>query len=125
MDMAQGAREMARVLRRNGKAFILVPNTFSLLVNVWLAFRRGITATDQQPIQRYGARGDWTTLLESNGFKVVQAKKYERARPRTWRDLIFVLRRPKEMLRLLATPVIPVNLAFHFLFICEPSRASA
>lgn len=122
VDMSAGASEMARVLRPGGRAFILVPNTFSLLVNVWIAFRKGITVVDQQPIQRYGARGDWTRLLESNGLMVRRTIKYERPFPRTRADWIYYARRPKEMIRLIATPFVPVNLAFHFLFVCERSR---
>jgi SAM-dependent methyltransferase len=119
IDPAQGVREMARVLRPDGKAFVLVPNTFSLLNNVWTAFRTGRTSADTQPIQRYGARADWARLLELNGLKVCRTLKYERPRPRSWQDVRHFIRRPKELLRLLATPFVPLNLAWCFLFVCE------
>lgn len=121
-DMAQGVREMARVLRPSGKAFVLVPNTFSLLINVWNAFRTGRTSADRQPIQRYGARADWTCLLELNGLIVRRTVKYERPSPRVISDWVYYMRHPKEALRLIATPFVPLNLAFHFLFCCERSR---
>jgi SAM-dependent methyltransferase len=123
VDMSAGASEMARVLRPGGRAFILVPNTFSLLVNVWIAFRQGITVADEQPVQRCGARADWTRLLEANGLTVKHTIKYERPFPRVKADWIYYARRPKEILRLIATPFVPLNLAFHFLFVCERSRA--
>ena len=110
---------MARVLRPGGRAYVLVPNTFSLLANVWTAFRTGRTSADAQPIQRYGARHDWTRLLEMNGLLVRKTFKYERARPRSWADLRHYFRRPKELLRMLATPFVPLNLAWCFLFVCE------
>jgi SAM-dependent methyltransferase len=116
---AQGAREMARVLRPGGRAFVLVPNTFSLLANVWTAFRTGRTSADAQPIQRYGARHDWTRLLEMNGLLVRKTFKYERPRPRSLTDLRHYFRRPKELFRMLATPFVPLNLAWCFLFVCE------
>lgn len=119
VDMAKAVQEMARVLRRSGRAFILVPNTFSLLINVWIAYRKGITVVDHQPIQRYGARADWTNLLELNGLRVCRTIKYERPRPRNRADWMFCLSHPKEILRLIATPFIPLNLCFHFLFVCE------
>jgi len=114
-----GAREIARVLRPGGRAFVLVPNTFSLLANIWTAFRTGRTAADAQPIQRYGARHDWIQLLAKNGLSVRQTFKYERPRPRTRADLRYYLSRRKELLRMIATPFVPLNLAWCFLFVCE------
>lgn len=117
---AQGVREMARVLRPGGQAFVLLPNTFSLLSNIWLAYRKGITPADPiQPIQRYGARMDWERLIESNGLRVCRRGKYERSWPRIPADWGYYLRRPKEMVRLVASPFIPLNLAWCFLFTCE------
>jgi SAM-dependent methyltransferase len=121
-DPALGVREMARVLKPGGKAFILVPNTFSLLSNVWHAMRTGETAVDDQPIQRYGARADWTRLLEANGLKVIRTDHYERPWPYKPSDWGYYLRRPKELIRMLAAPLVPLNLAFCFLFICEKKR---
>jgi len=118
-DPLAGTVEIARVLKRTGRAFILVPNTFSLLNNVWTAFRTGRTAVDEQPIQRYGARADWVALIRAGGLAVRQTIKYERAWPRLARDWHYYLSRPKELLRLLATPFVPLNLAWCFLFVCE------
>lgn len=114
-----GVREMARVLRPSGRAFVLVPNTFSLLTNVWIAFRSGHIAIDRQPIQRYGTRAAWIHLLQSNGLTVIHTKKYERPWPRLWVDCCYYLHRPKELLRLIVSPFVPLNLAFCFLFTCK------
>lgn len=118
-DMKAAVREMARVLKPGGRAYVLVPNTFSLLMNVWTAFRQGRTSIDQQPIQRYAARLEWQQLLEENGLAVERTIKYERERPRTWPDLLYYLRHPKQLARLLLTPFVPLNLAFCFVFVCH------
>lgn len=115
---AQGVREMARVLKPSGTAYILVPNTFSLLSNVWNAFRHGYTSADDQPIQRYGARQDWTVLLQGNGLHIKGTMKYERPRPRNKQDWLYYLRDPREAVRVVVGPFIPLNLAFCFLFVC-------
>lgn len=119
VDMATAVREMARVLHPNGRAIILVPNTFSLMTNIWIAFRQGKTSIDPyQPIQRYAARYEWQQLLEDNGLVVRRTLKYERERPRTRKDLMTYLQHPKQLVRLLLSPLIPLNLAWSFVFIC-------
>lgn len=119
VDMKTAVQEMARVLKPNGRCIVLVPNTFSLLTNIWIAFREGRTSIDHQPIQRYGSRQEWHYLLEDNGLVVDKTLKYERERPRTWADWKDYLRHPKTMLRWLLTPLIPLNLIFCFVFIAH------
>ena len=119
--MKTAVREMTRVLKPGGRAYVLVPNTFSLLTNIWIAFRQGRTSIDQQPIQRYAARLEWQQLVEEYGLVVYKTFKYERERPRTWSDLIHYLSHPKALTRLLLTPIIPLNLAFCFVFVARKS----
>ncbi len=116
---AQGAAEMARVLRPGGVACVLLPNIYSLLDNVWYAFRFGRTFEDNQPIQRYAARYEWQDLLEGNGLRVVQTIKYQREWPTNWADIHHYLQRPKALVRLVATPFVPLNLASCFVFLCD------
>jgi ubiquinone/menaquinone biosynthesis C-methylase UbiE len=119
LDMKTAVQEMRRVLHPQGRAIILLPNTFSLLTNIWIAFRQGRTSIDNQPIQRYAARQEWQQLLEENGLIVTQIRKYERVWPRNWADLQTYLYRPKELMRLLLSPLIPLNLAWSFVFTCR------
>jgi SAM-dependent methyltransferase len=119
VEMDTAVQEMARVLRPNGRALILLPNTFSLLHNIWTAFRQGRTFIDSQPIQRYAARQEWQQLLENNGLVVDKTIKYEIERPQTWPDFMSYIRHPKRMVKWLIAPLIPLNLAFCFVFICH------
>jgi SAM-dependent methyltransferase len=121
-DMAAGVREMARLVKPTGWVHILVPNTYSLLVNVLAAYHTGRANLDNQPIQRYGTRFDWQDLLEANGLLVRQTIKYEVAWPRSWTDLKWYLRRPKQFVRLFLQLGIPLNLAYCFVFLCQKAE---
>ena len=119
LDMVSGVQEMARVLAPDGVACILLPNTYSLLGNVWSAFRKGMTLDDGQPLQRYGARREWEALLEDNGFVVERVVKYEREWPRSWVDVRWYLGHPRPLVHLLLSPLIPLNLASCFVYLCS------
>lgn len=114
-----GAREIARVLKLDGRACILLPNTFGLLGNVWTALRTGRTFDDGQPIQRYAARLEWQDLLENAGLRVFRTVKYERAWPRNLADARWYLRYPKNLIRLLLGPFVPLNWANYFVYLCS------
>jgi SAM-dependent methyltransferase len=118
-DPAIGVQEMARVLAPSGLACVLLPNTFSLLGNVLFAWHTGRTADDGQPIQRYAARYEWQDLLEANGLTVVRTVKYERELPASLADMGWYLRHLKPLAHLLLTPLLPLNLANSFVYICS------
>lgn len=119
VDMELAMREMARVMKPHGRAYILVPNTYSLLHNILLAYKKGQSVVDVQPIQRYAARQEWADMLENNGLQVVRTQKYEIETPRTKDDWQRYLRHPKKLVRLGLRPFVPLNLAFCFLFTCH------
>ena len=120
----QGVKEMSRVVTPDGLALVLLPNTFSLLGNVWAAFRTGWPVDDGQPIQRYATRRQWQALLEEGGLVVERTVKYERERPTSLADLRWYLSRPKALIRLLLTPFIPLNLASCFVYLCRKVELS-
>ncbi|MBE2201026.1 MAG: class I SAM-dependent methyltransferase [Anaerolinea sp.] len=122
VDMYAAVREMTRVLKPGGRAYVLVPNTFSLTTNIWNAMRQGRTSIDEQPIQRYAARLEWKALLEEYGLVVEKTYKYERERPRTRADLVYYLTHPKDLARVLFQPFVPLNLAFCFVFVARKPR---
>lgn len=123
-DMQFAVREMARVLKPTGLALLTVPNTFGLRWNVQYAWRTGDVDDDGQPLQRYGTRRQWETILQENGLAIerVLGYEHERAFPRTKRDMLNYLRHPRRLFSMLfITPFIPVNMAGQFVFICRPA----
>ena len=111
--------EMARVLKPEGLALVLVPNIYGLLGNVLYVWRHGDVFVDVQPLQRYATRGWWTRLLEQNGLFVARTLRYERELPRTWTDLRWHLAHPAKLLHALLSPLVPLNLADSFVFLCR------
>jgi len=115
-----GAKEIARVLRDDGQACILVPNAYGLLGNVLHVMRWGEIFDDGQPVQRYATRKNWENLLQQGGLRVDKTIRYgELNLPRTPSDVLWMLRRPHKIVRFLISPLIPVNLANDFVFLCS------
>ncbi len=124
-DPRAGAREMARLLKPGGMACILLPNTFGLFSTVLYALHHGRLADDGQPIQRYGTRYAWQELLESEGLKVYKTYKYECEWPTVFHDWSRYLTQPKALVRLILTPLLPLNLANSFVYLCTRSHDQA
>lgn len=103
----QGVQEMARVLKKDGRCAILVPNSYFLMtiINVW---RKGSTGRKTvQEIDRWATRKEWEELLEKNGLKVEKTLKYN-------------YKTPQDSLKYrILRPFIPLNLSYCFLFLCR------
>jgi SAM-dependent methyltransferase len=78
VEITQGVRELARVVKNDGMVCILVPNAFGITWNLLHVWKTGDLADDGQPIQRFGTRNAWQRLIEANGLTVVQILGYER-----------------------------------------------
>jgi SAM-dependent methyltransferase len=123
-DPLEGVREMARVLRLDGLAALLLPNTFGLRTNVLPVWRGGHVYDDGQPVQRYGTRRQWARLLEAGGLEVVRVVGYESRGewPRSARELPALARHPTRLLVPLA-PLLPVDMTSLLWFLCRRGRA--
>lgn len=115
----RAVREIVRVLRSDGRALILTPNTFGLLGNILYAWRNGDVFDDGQPLQRYGTRAQWCRLLEQNGLSVERVFKYERAWPRTVNDVCWYVLHPHKLIRPLLSWIIPLNLSSFLVYLCS------
>lgn len=115
----RGIVEMARVLSAEGKALVLVPNSYSLLENIWQVFLSGDVGDQGQPMERYATRAQWEQLLADNGLSVRRTVRYNLTVPRTWSDLWWYVQRPRKLLWLLASLFVPLNLSGCFAFLCD------
>lgn len=120
-NLERGVAEMAQILKPEGSACILLPNLFGLFSTVLFAYHQGRLADDNQPIQRFAARYEWQDILEKNGLKVHKTYKYEAEFPRNLSDWSLYLNEPKRLIRMLLSPLLPINIANSVVFICQKS----
>jgi len=114
-----GAREITRILKPSGKACILLPNAFGLLGNILHVCSTGDIFDDGQPLQRYGTRRYWGNLLIEGGLQVERTLGYgEVTFPRTFQDTVNWFKNPRNIVRFALTPIIPLNLTNHLVYIC-------
>jgi SAM-dependent methyltransferase len=115
----QGMREIARLLKPNGRACILLPNAFGLWGNIKRVWQTGEIFDDAQPLQRYATRNTWETTLRTGGLTVERLVPWNETNfPRTARDLWWMMLNPQKIVRAGLAALLPANLANHFVFIC-------
>lgn len=118
--LAQGAAEIARMLKPTGRACVLLPNVYGLFGNIQYVARTGEVFDDGQPLQRYGTLGTWQALLERGGLTIESIVPYgEISYPRTRRDWLNLLLRPHKVVRGAVASLLPIPLANHFVFLCR------
>jgi SAM-dependent methyltransferase len=103
LDPLAGIREMRRVLKPDGRAYVLLPNLFYSGA-IWRAIMTGAGPNHHQPIDRFATRREWHDLLESQGLRVLRWQAYHKGKWWKW--------------------LLPANLAWHFLYETEPGAPS-
>jgi ubiquinone/menaquinone biosynthesis C-methylase UbiE len=116
----QGIQEMQRVLKMDGRAAILLPNSYYLLDILQKVMLTGNGPTHHQIIERFATYHEWAKLLEYHGFHVKASYKYNFFLPRNREDWGWFLKHPKRLVPPLIAPFIPYYLSFSFLYICTP-----
>lgn len=119
-DPDAGIAEIRRVLKPDGVACILLPNSFGLFGNIKEVAATGQIFDDGQPLQRYNTRRGWQQMIEAAGLAPFRTHKYEREWPRTAADLVWYLKSPRKMGRLFLSLFIPTNLALCLVYLCKP-----
>lgn len=120
-DPIRGAAELGRVLRDDGLAAVLLPNSFGLRWNVLYTWRSGDIHDDGQPLQRYGTRRQWVRVLEAGGLRVIRTHGHEGflEGPVAW---LGALRHPSRLLMLVGDR-LPIDMASMFVFVCRKKLA--
>lgn len=116
-----GLFEIKRVLRQDGLAGILLPNSYYLMDIIWQVWRTGYGPTHHQVIERFASFCGWRDFLESGGLRVLKSYKYNFKFPRSLSDIKWYVAHPRKILNLLISPFFPFNLSYSFLFICTKS----
>jgi ubiquinone/menaquinone biosynthesis C-methylase UbiE len=115
----QGLHEMGRVLKPDGLAALVLPNSYYVLDIVWSVWRRGYPVSHKQAIERFGTSGEWRDLIQAHGLKVIESHKYNFRFPRSRADIRWYARFPRKIAYVLLSPFTPFNLSYSFLFICR------
>jgi ubiquinone/menaquinone biosynthesis C-methylase UbiE len=122
VDPATAVSEMARVMRRQGRAAVLVPNSHHIQA-IYNVYRYGEILPDLQDFERFATRVEWERLLESNGLRVLAVHKYDIGMARMHRKGREVFWWLYNIFFHLFGRWIPLNLTYAFIFICARSDA--
>lgn len=116
----KGLLETARVLKDEGLACFLLPNSYYILdiIRLWLT---GRGPNHYQPLERFATKLEWQDLIERNGLKVIKTLKYNTRLPADFDDIKWYSKRPKRFLMLLSSWLIPFYLSYSFVFLCKKS----
>ena len=117
-DMDAGVREMARVLKPDGLACIMVPNVF-WLGDVLEVMGRGECSSGFQIIERHGTRRGWQRFFEGRGLAVEGTFRYNKPYP-LWTGPGWKIKSVRKFLwRRFFNAVCPFNLSLEFMYLCR------
>ncbi len=118
-NIPQGVKEMARVLKPEGKAAILLPNSYYLVDIIWLVWRTGYGPSHQQTLERFATIEEWKETLQEGGIEVIHTYRYNFCFPKSKSDWHWYQKRLSRLLKMLFSLFVPLNLSYAFLFIGE------
>jgi len=118
MDQDKALQEMGRVLKKDGKLFIYVPNLF-FIAHVLYGWLYGVQPSEggQDFSEHFYTAKGWRQLIERNGFKITKFAKFNdvfAAKRVNWLVKIFY----QTFLR----HIMPTNLSYSFMIVARPKK---
>lgn len=121
--LGEGLNELARVLKPEGVACIMVPNVF-WLGDVLEVMRRGACSSSFQVIERHGTRQGWQRLLEAHGFVIQRTLRYNKPYPLFVNSSWKMKSVRKFLWRNVFNWLCPFNLSLEFVYLCRKRPVS-
>lgn len=110
LDPEKGMREIRRVLKDDGTALIMLPNSIA-----------ASSSEEWQVIERHGTKEEWRQLLEANGLRVMKVLRYNKY-PEFFQPGTFKIKSVKKFITVsIIRYLSPFNLAQQFVYICIKS----
>ncbi|MFC1804512.1 class I SAM-dependent methyltransferase [Candidatus Omnitrophota bacterium] len=117
-DKKKALREISRILKPSGKAFILLPNSY-FIGHIYLVMKTGMPPDEggQQFNEDFNTKIGWKDILEKEHFKVISIKKFntiaasQKVSPIT-----------RYIYNLAVKHFIPSNLSYAFGYLCVKKR---
>jgi ubiquinone/menaquinone biosynthesis C-methylase UbiE len=119
IDPAAAVREMSRVLKPDGRAALLLPNSHHIRA-IYNVYKHGEILPDLQDFERFATRVEWERLLTQNGLCVLSVHKYDTGMARAYKRGHEVFWYLYNIFFRLFGSWIPLNLTYTFIFICTP-----
>ncbi len=122
VDPALAVREVARVLKPDGRAALLVPNSHHLRA-IYNVYKYGEIISDLQDFERFATRVEWERLLTQNGLTICSVHKYDTGMARVYRPGREVFWYLYNIFFRLFGGLIPLNLTYTFIFVCATAAS--
>jgi len=119
IDPAAAVREMRRILKPDGRAALVLPNSHHIGA-IYSVYKYGEILSDLQEFERFATRIEWERLLTENGLCVLSVHKHDIGMARVHKKGNEVFWYLHNILFRLFGRWIPLNLTYTFIFICEP-----
>jgi len=95
LDPLAGARELARVLKPEGVAVVMLPNAY-YSGDIWKVIRTGRGPDHHQAIDRFATCEEWKDLLREGGLETERTLRWDKGK--AWKR------------------IFPFHLAYHFVY---------
>lgn len=116
-----GIIEIGRVLRNNGHAILLLPNSF-YFGDILKVLFRGKQEEQWQIQEKLLTKEQWRLLIQKNGLIVEKIYGYNKY-PELFQEGTFKIKSIKKFIKtLLMKYFCPLNLSWQFVYVCRKSR---